>query len=96
VEVEVEERVAVLDRAQPVGRPDLVQPLVELGERADVLPEAPRCDREVLPHGRPVDPFQHERVGSALEHAGHREPVRARVDHHELLALGIAAGFEAP
>jgi hypothetical protein len=68
----------------------------ELGEQRGVTAHRPRPAPQRGQHRLSSDPVEDERLGRHLEHARHGIPVPASVLHDERLAVGIAAGPEAP
>jgi hypothetical protein len=68
-----------------------VQPIVEVGQGPDVVREQPRVPGKVLAHGRPVDPLEHERIGSDFVDARDRKAARPGKLHDRRLAPRTAA-----
>ena len=85
--------VSSADRWQAVRGFDLMQVPVELRKHGGMRSNCGWSPTSGLPHCRPVDLLQDERVGRDCEHFGHGIAVEASVSHHERLALGIARRF---
>ncbi len=88
VEVEVDEPLA-LER-------DLVETVVQLGERSRVTGHLPGPPAKIRQHRRPVDTLEHECVVEHFQHTRHGIAVRAGVLHDLSLPCGPAARLEAP
>ncbi len=85
-----------VNQCPPVRVRNLVQAMMELGERSHVQRHEPRTTQDLLVHRRPRDRFQDETVVAHLVHAWYRIAVPARVLHQARFALGVPTDAQQP